>query len=66
MYNCIFNPYGTVLDSAHIQHIIDQAEQMLTGYMDFFQIIQNKLLIINMCVASAVNPMTAFIGVRIS
>lgn len=37
VYNCIFNPYGTVLDSAHIQHIIDQAEQMLTGYMDFFR-----------------------------
>ena len=36
VYNCIFNPYGTVLDSAHIQHIIDQAEQMLTGYMDLF------------------------------
>ena len=49
VYNCIFNPYRTVLDSAHIQHIIDQAEQMLTGYMDFFQIIQNKLLIVNMC-----------------
>lgn len=66
MYNCIFNPYGTVLDSAHIQHIIDQAEQMLTGYMDLFQVIQNKLLIVVCAVASAVNPMTAFIGVRIS
>ena len=49
MYRCIFNFNGTALNSAHIQHIIDQTEQMLAGCTDFFQIIQNKLCIINMC-----------------
>ena len=49
MYRCIFNPDRTTLDPAHIQHIIDQTEQMLTGCMDLFQIIQNKLFTANMC-----------------
>ena len=48
VYRCIFNSNRTALDSAHIQHIIDQAKQMLTGCMNFFQIIQNKFCVANM------------------
>ena len=49
MYRCIFNPDRATLNSAHIQHIIDQTKQMLTGCLNFFQIIQNKLCTANMC-----------------
>ena len=49
MYCCIFNPDRTTLNSAHIQHIINQTEQMLAGCLDFFQILQNKLCTANMC-----------------
>ena len=49
MYRSIFDSDRTALDSAHIQHIIDQAKQMLAGCVNLFQIIQNHLPTVNMC-----------------
>ena len=36
------------LNAAHVQHIVDEGEQVLAGSGDLFQIIQHLLLILNM------------------
>ena len=47
--HCLFlDLYLAALDTAHIQHIVDEGEQVLAGSGDLFQVVQHLFLIINM------------------
>ena len=47
--HCLFlDLYLAALDAAHVQHIVDEGEQVLAGGGDLFQVIQHLFLIINM------------------
>ena len=43
-----FDPHFSAFDLAHIQYIVDQREQMLTGNSNFAEIILNLFLIVDM------------------
>ena len=45
----LLNLHLAALDTAHIQHIIDQAQQMIAGRCDLSQVILHLFGIINMC-----------------
>ena len=47
--HCLFlDLYLSALNAAHIQHIVDEGEQVLAGSGDLFQVVQHLFLIINM------------------
>ncbi len=41
--------YFPAFDMAHIQYVIDQTQQMVSGCLNLFQIFRNLFLLINMC-----------------
>ena len=42
-----FDPHFSAFDLAHIQYIVDQRQQMLTGNSNFAEIILNLFLIVD-------------------
>ena len=47
--HCLFlDLHLAALNAAHIQHIVDEGEQVLAGSGDLFQVVQHLLLILNM------------------
>ena len=47
--HCLFlDLYLAALDAAHVQHIVDEGEQVLAGGGDLFQVVQHLFFIINM------------------
>ena len=48
MHRLFLDLHLSALDTAHIQHIVDEGEQMLAGSRDLFQVVQHLFLIINM------------------
>lgn len=48
MHRLFLDLHLAALDAAHIQHIVDEGEQVLAGDRDLFQVVQHLFLIINM------------------
>ena len=48
MHRLFLDLHLAALDAAHVQHIVDEGEQVLAGGGDLFQVVQHLFLIINM------------------
>ena len=48
MHRLFLDLHLAALDTAHVQHIVDEGEQVLAGSGDLFQVVQHLFLIINM------------------
>ena len=48
MHRLFLDLHLAALDTAHVQHIVDEGEQVLAGGGDLFQVVQHLFFIINM------------------